>query len=66
MIAKISKEETHLKCDNWNGSCVLPAIAEIAAKIILERIKRHGESLIDGLQARVLDPPALIRSTPFE
>ena len=51
MIVKIPKKGTRFECDNWRGICVLPTVAKVIAKIILERIKEHLESLIDREQA---------------
>ena len=38
-IVKIPKKGDLRDCNNWRGICVLPAIAKVIAKIILERLK---------------------------
>ena len=51
IIVKIPKKGDLRDCNNWRGICVLPAIAKIIAKIILERLKNHIFATIDASQA---------------
>lgn len=53
------KKDTRLECNKWIDICVLPTFVIIIAKIILELIKEHLESLIDKEQGAALDPPVL-------
>lgn len=39
MTVKIPKNITHLKCGIFTGICVIPSVAKILAKVILDRVK---------------------------
>lgn len=41
MVVKVPEKDICLECEHWRRICVLPAVAEILAKIIQECIKEH-------------------------
>ena len=51
IIIKTAKKGDLKDCSNWRGICVLPAVAKIISKIILNRIKNHIEANISSCQA---------------
>ena len=50
-MALSSKSLKRITCDSWRGSCVLPAVSKIIAKVILERIRATLISTVDADQA---------------
>ena len=50
IIVKIPKKGNLRDCDIWRGICVLPVVAKMSLKIILERLKQHLYSTIDAEQ----------------
>ena len=51
IIMKIPKNGNIKICENWLGICVLPATANFISKVLLDRIKDHLYSTIDGERA---------------
>lgn len=51
IIVKLPRKGNLSECSNWRGICVLPVIAKIIAKIILERVKNVIEDSLNNEQA---------------
>lgn len=64
MIVKNPEKGIRVECGNWMGICILPAVAKIIVKIILDCVKEHLGSLTVNVTITV--KPAVLAIALFE